>query len=69
MTFGKSKSVEEFLKAAKKDRTFSVIVVETGPDFEVCAPWARRVPALTPWLSSKRTRWRPCWRRRASTPR
>lgn len=35
MTFGKSKTVEEFLKAAHKKRAFSVVVVETGPDFEV----------------------------------
>ena len=35
MTFSRSKTVEEFLKVAKKTRTFSVVVVETGPDFEV----------------------------------
>eukprot|EP00698_Gefionella_okellyi_P006600 TRINITY_DN15922_c0_g1_i1.p1 TRINITY_DN15922_c0_g1~~TRINITY_DN15922_c0_g1_i1.p1 ORF type:complete len:407 (+),score=74.42 TRINITY_DN15922_c0_g1_i1:72-1223(+) len=34
MTFGKSKSVEEFLRTASKTRKFAVIVVETAPELE-----------------------------------
>jgi translation initiation factor eIF-2B subunit beta len=34
LTFGRSKTVLEFLKAASRKRTFSVIVAESAPSFE-----------------------------------
>lgn len=35
MTFGRSKTVEEFLKAAHRKRTFQVIVAESAPQYDV----------------------------------
>lgn len=38
LTMGKSTTVETFLKAAAKSRTFQVIVVEGAPDCDVSIP-------------------------------
>jgi hypothetical protein len=36
MTFGRSQTVDAFLKKAAAKRKFNVIVVESAPSFQVC---------------------------------